>query len=345
MSEGCNDDTGNGSQSKPSSSNLQAQQPVSGDEKLKQVVRQLYQEKQELKKLLEKEINDHETDVKRLNEEKKAIQDDYMRLAETFANSTQLSSPEQETKIQQLQNEQQELTSQLKMIKIELNESKLNQQVLQKQVEQYKLTVSSLEEELTKADGDKYQLAVAKTQVSKLEDDVRQKNREIKELETSAKWNHHEIQKLKGQLAQVGARSQIFVIENGETISLAPKTSLIPALTNQLYIDIQNKSPQNESEIADFIVNLSSRFQSINDERDNLMKQLAQYKHKYSLVTSKKTSKCTLPPEKLEETIRFLMTKNENKKQSIIKLKDLVERQHNAIKKLQEEINILAKTK
>ena len=343
MSETSSNDNGNGAI--PNSNQSQGSPASQNDEKLKQVVRQLFQDKQELKKLLEKEIKDHEMDVQRLNEEKQSIHDDYKRLAETFANSTQLSSPEQETKIQQLQNEVQELSSQLKMTKIELNESKLNQQVLQKQVEQYKITVTSLEDDLTKADGDKYQLAVTKTQVSKLEDEIRQKNREIKELETSAKWNNHELQKLKGQLAQVDARSQVFVFEKGETISYAPITSLIPSLVTQLFNDIENRKPQNDDEIKDFLVNLSSRFQAITDERDNLMKQLTQYKHKYSVAKSKKSSNCPLPPEKLEETIKFLIAKNEKKKQSIIKLKDVAERQHNAIKKLQEEISILSKSK
>lgn len=339
-----NSEKGNEPSSENEKSSEEKHTQPQGDEKLKQVVRQLFQDKQDLKKLLEKEINDHKADVERITEEKKSIQEEYKKLAETFANATQLSSPEQEEKINQLQQQVSDLTAQLRVSKIELNDANLNQQVLQKQVEQYKITVTSLEDDLTKADADKYQLAVTKTQVSKLEDEIRQKTRQIKELETSARWNNHELQKLKGQLAQAGARSQVFVMEQGETISCAPKASLLPSIVRKTFLETEGKEPLNDDEITQFVNDIPSRIRSLTDERESLTYQLQQVKHKYSKIKGKTAvQSSSLPPEKLEETIKFLLAKNEKKKETIETLKGIAERQRAAIKKLQEELRIYKK--
>lgn len=311
------------------------QQPT--DDKMKQVLRQLFQDKQELKKLLENEINEHKADVKRIMEERDSIQAEYKKLAEALA-SKEFSSndPNQQQKYDELKAQNTELTNQLRAMKLQLNDANLNQQVLQKQVDQYKLTVSTLEDDLNKADTDKYQLAVTKSRVSQLEDEVRQKSRQIKELETSARWTSHELQKLKGQLASAGARTQILGFEQGETVSVAPRNSLLPAIARAAYKEVEKKEPENESDVTYFVQDIPARIQTIMDERDSFNRQLQEYKRKFSQVKSKSINQ--ISPEKMEETIKILLVKNEKKKEAIANLKNIAERQHAAITKLRAEL-------
>lgn len=325
-------------QEKPVEEKPKEAQP-SGDEKMKQVLRQLFQDKQDLKKMLENEINEHKSDVKHIMEERDSIQAEYKKLAELLANQQPVSSGStQQQNTEDLKNQINDLNGQIRALKIQLNDANLNQQVLQKQVDQYKLTVTGLEEDLTKADSDKYQLAVTKTRVSQLEDELRQKTRQIKELETAAKWNNHELQKLKGQLTQAGARSQILGMEVGQTVSVAPRNSMLPSAARNTFKEIEQREPENENEIAVFIQEIPSKIRTLEDERNSLNRQLSEFKRKFSKVKAQSTAKANeLSPEKMEETIKILVFKNEKKKEIIENLKSIAERQHAAILKLKAE--------
>jgi len=291
----------------------------SQEEKLKQIIRQLYQDKQELKKALEKECKDHNDIVSKLKGEmeKGKIPEDF------------------DQKMQSMQKQISELTSSLRTSKLELNDYQLNNQVLQKQVDQYKITISSLEYDLSKADSDRYQLAVTKAQVYSLEDEIRQKNRQIKELETSAKWNEHEIQKLKGQIAHADVSSHFFSMVSSEISDIEPQNVHIPDFVTRVYSSMNEsaKSPTNE-DIKDFICKIPEKIRLLQEENERIMQMSLHYKHRYAKIKGSKPNEDEPSPEKLKEAMKKLLVSNHEKTEKIKVLKAIAERQHTALQKL-----------
>ena len=93
---------------------------------MKAVIRQLFRDKEKLKKDIETECKEHKNDVGRLSEEIKMINIEIKRLNEE-KNLTQLPSPEEEAKIHALTKQLSDLKSYLiPKEKIQLLKKKLN---------------------------------------------------------------------------------------------------------------------------------------------------------------------------------------------------------------------------
>ena len=312
---------------------------LNNDEKLKQVIKQLYQNNQELKTTLEKKCNQYDIDIKLLNEEKLILKDENIKLSELLAKKNENSNFEEKMLIYQKQIS--DLTSQLRISKLENTDLQLNNQVLQKQVEQYEKSISNLEYDLSRADADRYQLSNLKTQVSTLEDEIRQKTRQIKELETSYKWNQHELQKLKGRLAINNSKTNILTFENIYSDSIPSTNSSLYILINNLYQKLE-KSQKNLSnnEIFEFFNKLVSEISILKDENERLLQLISNYKHKYAKLKGPKNieENINIPStEKLIDLVKKLMNSNKEKTEKIKILKDIAERQHLALQKIHEK--------
>ncbi len=135
-------------------------------------------------------------EIKRLNEEK---------------NLTQLPSPEEEAKIHALTKQLSDLKSSLKSIQSNISDSKRENSVIEKEVEQYKMTISTLEEDLFSSEEDKAQCLNLQTKLSNLEDEKREKQRMIDELIISERLSTHELQKVKNKIDLIKAGNPLIL--------------------------------------------------------------------------------------------------------------------------------------
>lgn len=304
------------------------------DEKLKHIVKQLYQDKQELKKALEEEINSHMSDVNELKNDLNETKLKYQKLLEesSVKNENKLSS-EQKLKYKEMEEKIRSQNSTIVQLKVDVNDLNLQNQVLRKQVEQYKATISSLEEDATHAASDKHQLAVAKNKISELEDDVRSKSRQIKELETSYKWIDHELVKAKNKLAQATSKSSSCSIQKYDIFDLNSSNESV-----LLELNLLMKKMNFTGSHSKFLTEVHENFKRINEENNNLLSQIKLYKTKLSMVKGQQLKdNATLPPDKMKLLVKKLVEHNKDKVNKLKALSEICKRQHSILANVYEE--------
>jgi chromosome segregation ATPase len=173
--------------------------------KLRNIIRLLYKEKQDLKDLVKEtpvdnQLNDHIQILQQENEN--------------------------------IKNQLNDISVLLRNAKMDLHDTSLKLLVSQKEIKQCKLTVSSLEEDLNKADSDRLTLSKQKIIISEQDDEIRQKNRRIKELETSLQWKEKEIQRLSEKIEPV----YIFLFSRKHQINMLCFFTNSPTSSENLYL-------------------------------------------------------------------------------------------------------------
>lgn len=258
--------------------------------KLRNVIRQLYKDKQDLKELLN-EAN------------QKVSADDFQIVQE-------------ENSI--LKSQILDLQTSLRITKTELHDSNLNLVVAKKEVEQFKITLSSLEEELTIADSDRLLFSKNKIQISQQEDEIRNLSRKVVELESNLNWKEREISKLQNRPIPI--------------LDLSSSTIFSQNLQNQsnnfklfeVYQKIEKKEID-EKEVDRWLESLPSQIENLKEENQSLIKISSNSKKQFAKLQNQ--NKGIPSQEKLSNALKLYIEANEAKKLKIQRLKEILLKQ------------------
>lgn len=340
-------------------------------EKMKAVIRQLFREKEKLKKDIETECKEHKNDVGRLSEEIKMINIEIKRLNEE-KNLTQLPSPEEEAKIHALTKQLSDLKSSLKSIQSNISDSKRENSVIEKEVEQYKMTISTLEEDLFSSEEDKVQCLNLQTKLSNLEDEKREKQRMIDELIISERLSTHELQKVKNKIDLIKAGNPLILdIEMQAPTFIYQPVSKIPSAVLSVYKDLnrfntdinsstaspnlfpdslQNEKNAIEEKINNFILTFPRQIQILEEENERISEQCQEFKEKYQrlksiqknehhksgAITNSTNNEINQKEEssKMAKIVKDLSVSNHAKTIKLRDLKELADQQHASLQRL-----------
>ncbi|OHT12568.1 hypothetical protein TRFO_03570 [Tritrichomonas foetus] len=215
-------------------------------EKMKTVVRQLFRDKEKLKKSIEEECKSHDDDVSRLIEEMKMVKSEIERL-DGSKNLPSQPSPQEDAKIFELNQQIKELKSNLKLLQINLSDSNRTNSVIQKEVEQYKMTVTALEDDLSKARDDRSQFHSLQSKIISFEEEKREKQRKLDELKVSERLSSHELQKVKNKLHLLEIEKPILLeIQKLPVLTINQPVSKLPSAVRTIYKTL-NSIENNES--------------------------------------------------------------------------------------------------
>ena len=324
-------------------------------EKMKAVVRQLFRDREKLKKDIENECKDHDNDVTRISEEMNMIKCEIKRLNEE-KNLTQLPSPEEDAKIKSLIKQLSDLEISLKSIRKNILDLNRANSVVQKEVDQYKMTISTLEEDLFSCEEDKAQCMNLQSKLSNLEDEKREKQRMIDELVISERLSAYELQKAKNKINLIkNGKPIILDIEKQSSIYIYQPISRIPSAALSVYKDLNlfdyndndNKNEkEEENKINDFILSFPRRIQILerfNEQCTELQKKYQKLKsmQKNDPSDNKSESSNNINENKIkEESLKMtelakkLMASNNTKTQKLKELKALADQQHASLQRL-----------
>ena len=310
------------------------------NEKMKMIIRQLYREKEKLKKDIETECKAHSDDVSRLTEEIKIVKNEIERLNETD-NLPPPPSPEEEEKIASLSKQLTDLKASLKSLQNSIFEANRTNSVIQKEVEQYKITVSALEDDLTTAEEDRLSYLKFQSKLITLQDEKKEKQRKLDELIVNDRLSAHELQtaKQKLDLYLSGPIGALYEIKKQPSIQIIQPVSHLGPAVQKAYRLISNTSDfENDNEkMNNFLLSLPNRIRTLKEENQSIREQCNQFKKKcqslekpQSLVADE-----SMPSmDKMKQTIRQLAESNQKKTIKLRELKDLAERQHTALQRV-----------
>lgn len=326
---------------KPNEPSEQKEVEISETDKLKNAVRQLYTEKQELKAELDRAVIAHKDEVHKLTEERNLLKLQYSEIIEQISKQPKQASRSQRLKLESLSNQLEELMVSIKTANLELNDLELNYQVFQQQADQYKIQAESLEEDSIQANEIKKQISVQKAQMTQLNDEIRSKSRKIRELEASLQWSSRELQKAKQLLDQSGAKSPDLFIELQLPVSIAPSLIHLNETAKHIYSQMNSiiDSPSDE-DLVSFIKSLPNKVKSLKNENQSLLEHNTRFNHKIAKLKGKKkivTSPNQMPPEKMAEGIKKLIISNKKKSSKLKKLRDIVTEQHTQLQQKKDD--------
>lgn len=335
-------------------------------EKMKAVIRQLYRDREKLKKELDNEFKEHDADVKRISEEMNIIKNEIKRLNEE-KNLEQLPSPEEDAKIQSLTKQISDLKSSLESIRLSKSDLKKSNSEIQKEVEQYKMTISTLEEDLLSSEEDKAQCINLKSKLSSLEEEKREKQRMIDELLISERLSSYELQKVKNKINLIKTGKTIILdIEKQEPVFIYQPVSRIPSATFEVYKNLNRfnfnesslSAPTNlnekeeEEKINSFVLTFPRQIQILEEENERINEQCIEMQKKcQKLLSVQKSdsnknindSKTSIDNNesnsneeslKMAETVKKLSSLNHAKSLKLKELKALADQQHASLQRL-----------
>ncbi|OHT04761.1 hypothetical protein TRFO_06204 [Tritrichomonas foetus] len=316
----------------------------SEQDRLKELIKKLFADKTQLKNELDKEVSAHNEDISKLTEEYNNLKNEFSTLAENIANKPPEASPEQIEQIEKLNNKIGDIQQTIRKVKNDINEAQISHEVLRKQSEQYKLRVDQLQEDLLSADSNQQDLAKLKTNLSKIDDEIREKSREITQREAAIQWNQHEISKITQQINQLTSHQSTFSIVKSDPIQINQPVFNFDENAHKIYTEIQeiegnlqNNRKLDDSSLADFILSLPEKIRFYESENQKLMQQSAKYRRNFAKLKGVKVndeSKKGPSPESLKNAAQKLMAINKEKTEAIKKLKSIVTRQHEALQKV-----------
>ena len=303
-------------------------------EKLKGVLRQMLKDKAQLKEELAKEIAAHEADVNQWCQEQAKLKERFGKMAEEIANQPRAASPEQVAQIEALELQMSRLESDIRNVRLKHEEAKINREVLQKQVKQYMASVENIQSEISEADDEQRRLAIQKTRISTLEDEVRKKSETINELKTNMQWIDREIEKVSQKLSSSGKHVSVMSLNRFSVASIEATPVSIDDSVRKCFQEMRGTELDCENPNM-FIAELANNFKRLENENEQLMQQSAKLRRQHAkLVGLKPTTKQEVSPQELKEAALKLAESNRHKAEKISKLKDIVTRQYKALQKV-----------
>ncbi len=189
---------------------------LSEQDKLKELIKKHFADKTQLKNELDKEIAAHKEDVSKLTNDLSNLKSSFSNLAENIASKPAEASPEQIEKVDHLKISISNIQNEIRKANNEISELQINNEVLKKQSIQYKVRIKQLQEDIQISDKYRQELNRVKTQISKSEDEILNKTREIKQHEQASQWNKHETQKFNQELNQLLNRRLNLTFHNSD---------------------------------------------------------------------------------------------------------------------------------
>jgi hypothetical protein len=297
---------------------------------LSRIMRQLHREVTKLREQLDSAIKKHRSDAHKYQEETEILQAALQRLLE--GETTPAPSPLEETRINELQSRLDGLLTSHHQIQRDCDDSARSNSVLDKEVQQYKLTLSALEDDLRSTESDREQIAKQKSKILSIEEDSRAKTRQITEFELSQRLKTIELEKVKQRIGAV-KQQPILIVQRHPWLDLNEGSWRL----QQTARDCSQKLEKHDSipHILNFLKGIPKRYEILESESERLTNLLDQNRQKYEKLESETVTekKGDVSPEKLKKLVGQLAESNSRKKAKLATLRDLAERQHGALRR------------
>ena len=299
--------------------------------KLRAAVRQVFREKTELKEKLEAEINKHKEDAKRYGEEQRMLESEINRLQNTP--QSDLPSPEASGRINEMMRKLDDLAKTFRQAKIDANECLRANSVLEKEVEQHKATLSTLEDDLMKSEEDRTQRTQLRLRIGDLEDVLRDKEREEKELELSLRLKKIQLEKLEAQLSESVDQRPVLLLCRHQPLFVGESSTTVSAARTCFQTMTGRTGVPTDTEISEFLAQIPRRVKFLCDERRRLKDVVATAQANVDKL-SKTESPSPEAVDKLKDLVQQLATANAKRKARIAKLTKLADEQHASLQRL-----------
>ena len=302
-------------------------------DKLKSIVKQIYNEIQNLKDekhKIEEKFYENENDLKK---EISDIKKEHAELANKISSQSEIATQEQLSKIESLENEIADLNNKIKAKKLELNESKLNCEVIQKQINQFEKNIAIKEKEVSVFDDNKHKLNIQKKRILELQDIIRIKNKQIEEMELTEKINKEEENKINKILEEM-EKPKFFNICKFQPINIEQNIINFDELNEKILSQFSQEGIIFDNK-ENYISSLPQMIDELQQNNDELMKNSSIYKHKYAKLQVIKPVIEGMPStEKMKDAIVKIKKSNDSKTEKIKKLKLYIEKQNEVLQGL-----------
>ncbi|KAK8899667.1 hypothetical protein M9Y10_001989 [Tritrichomonas musculus] len=294
---------------------------LSEQDKLKELIKKHFADKTQLKNELDKEIAAHKEDVSKLTNDLSNLKSSFSNLAENIASKPAEASPEQIEKVDHLKISISNIQNEIRKANNEISELQINNEVLKKQSIQYKVRIKQLQEDIQISDKYRQELNRVKTQISKSEDEILNKTREIKQHEQASQWNKHETQKFNQELNQLLNRRLNLTFHNSDPMYIYQPVYNFKTSCLKIYNEMNSENQINSNEsneikgmhkydlsdtdfnenininqncslplydenddsiLSDFILSIPLKIKSLESENQQLMQQSAKYRRQIS---------------------------------------------------------------
>jgi hypothetical protein len=306
------------------------QAPLSEQNRLTMAVRQLFGDKQQLKEEYDKEKAAHEEDLRKWEDERSILKSKFSQLAEDIANRPEKASPEQLQRIDVLNSEVSLLESEIRQMKLKVQEAHVAKKVLLDQKRQYQKSISEIQSGIGDLDQEQLHISSRRLQISALEEAIRTKSRRQQELESSVRLQTFQIEKMEADRAS--AKRPTLSLHHCPSVTISQELLTISDDVRDCFTEISKEFSGFQQET--FLEDFPSYFTKLTNENERLMRLNTQYKHRFAKLKGAEKNNVLLTAKKVKTAIRRILAGNQRIITETKKWKDVVKRQHELIKNL-----------
>jgi chromosome segregation ATPase len=248
--------------------------------------------------------------------------------------SVPVPSPQANLHIADLEQKLDDLTANLHRIKADNAEASKRNTNLERDVDEYRVTFSTLEEDLRSAESDKAQFIAHENTIVLLEEEARTRAREIEDLELAQKVKDIEISNLKHRLDTLTGPLSKRIVDVHPSLNIGGKSVGLLTHLRESCRTIEGNGIQSDEDVYFFLRGVPRRLRYTEEENERLKVLGEQARERFEKLKEEMEGREDgPPPEQLRHLAEALICANKKLSEKIETLNGLGERQHRALQR------------